>query len=66
MVGNWTVAMTQLYGWDYFKKLNDLNPLIGRSIDDAITVLNSGERVVGLVSVADARCATRPRATRSR
>jgi len=54
MVGNWTVAMAQLYGWDYFNKLNGLNPLIGRSIDDAITVLNSGERVVALCSVATA------------
>ncbi len=52
LVGNWTVAMVEKYGWDYFTKLNELNPLIGRSIDDAITVLNSGERVVGLVSVA--------------
>lgn len=51
-VGNWTVAMTEKYGWDLFTKLNALNPLIGRSIDDAITVLNSGERIVGLVSVA--------------
>ncbi len=54
MVGNWTVAMTEKFGWDYFTKLNAMNPLIGRSIDDAITVLNSGERVVGLVSVASA------------
>lgn len=54
MVGNWTVAMTEKFGWDYFTKLNAQNPLIGRSIDDAITVLNSGERVVGLVSVASA------------
>lgn len=46
MVGVWTVAMQTKYGWDYFDKLNKLNPLIGRSIDDAVTVLNSGERVV--------------------
>ena len=52
VVGNWTVAMTKLYGWDYFKKLNALNPLIGRSFDDSITVLNSGERVTGLVNIA--------------
>ena len=44
--------MTKLYGWDFFKKLNALNPLIGRSFDDSITVLNSGERVVGLVNIA--------------
>lgn len=52
VVGNWTVAMTKLYGWDFFTKLNALNPLIGRSFDDSITVLNSGERLVGLVNVA--------------
>jgi iron(III) transport system substrate-binding protein len=44
MVGVWTVAMAERYGWDYFDKLNDLNPQIGRSIDDSVTVLNSGER----------------------
>ncbi len=52
LVGNWTVAMTEKFGWDLFTKLNASNPLIGRSIDDAITVLNSGERIVGLISVA--------------
>ena len=46
IVGVWTVAMAQKYGWDYFEKLSALNPLIGRSVDDATTVLNSGERVV--------------------
>jgi len=46
LVGVWAVAMEKRYGWDYFEKLNKLNPQIGRSIDDAITVLNSGERSV--------------------
>ena len=46
LVGVWTVAMADKYGWDYFEKLDKLNPLIGRSVDDATTVLNSGERVV--------------------
>lgn len=46
LVGVWAVAMENRYGWDYFEKLNKLNPQIGRSIDDAITVLNSGERSV--------------------
>ena len=54
MVGVWTVAMEQRYGWDYFAKLNGLSPQIGRSIDDAVTVLNSGERIVGMSSVATA------------
>jgi iron(III) transport system substrate-binding protein len=44
--------MTKLYGWDFFTKLNTLNPLIGRSFDDSITVLNSGERLVGLANIA--------------
>jgi iron(III) transport system substrate-binding protein len=48
MVGVWTVAMEDRYSWDYFKKLNALNPQIGRSIDDAVTVLNSGERMVAM------------------
>ena len=46
IVGVWTVGMENKYGWGYFEKLNKLNPLIGRSVDDAVTVLNSGERVV--------------------
>jgi iron(III) transport system substrate-binding protein len=46
LVGVWMVAMENRYGWDYFEKLNKLNPLIGRSIDDANAVLNSGERIV--------------------
>ncbi len=46
LVAVWTVAMTEKYGWQYFEKLNALNPLIGRSIDDAVTTLNSGERLV--------------------
>jgi iron(III) transport system substrate-binding protein len=48
MVGVWTVAMEARYGWNYFEKLNALNPQIGRSIDDAVTVLNSGERSIAV------------------
>jgi iron(III) transport system substrate-binding protein len=46
--------MENNYGWSYFEKLNKLNPLIGRSIDDAVTVLNSGERVVAAGNPASA------------
>src|SRR6266566_3029217 len=52
MVGVWTIAMARLYGWDYFKKLNQGKPLIGRSIDDSVTVLNAGERVVAAADPA--------------
>jgi iron(III) transport system substrate-binding protein len=46
LIGVWAVGMQQRYGWDFFEKLNKLNPLIGRSVDDPITTLNSGEREV--------------------
>lgn len=45
-VGTWVVAMRKLYGWEYFEKLERNKPLIGRSVNDAVGVLNSGERVV--------------------
>ena len=45
-VGTWVVAMRKLYGWSYFEKLEANNPLIGRSVNDAVGVLNSGERSV--------------------
>jgi len=48
MVGVWTVAMDDQYSWSFFEKLKPLNPQIGRSIDDAVTLLNSGERVVAM------------------
>ena len=54
IVGVWSVAMEQKYGWDFFEKLNKLKPLIGRSVDDATTVLNSGERVVAAGNPASA------------
>ena len=45
-VGTWVVAMRKLYGWSYFEKLERNRPLIGRSVNDAVGVLNSGERSV--------------------
>jgi iron(III) transport system substrate-binding protein len=45
-VGTWVVTMRKLYGWDFFDKLRDNNPQIGRSIVDTVTMLNSGERSV--------------------
>ena len=46
MVGVWTVLMNRLYGWDFFTRLKAIKPLVGRSIDDTVTMLNSGERSV--------------------
>ena len=46
-VGNWVVAMSDKYGWDYFTKLAKNKPKIGRSIFDTVTDIVSGERKVG-------------------
>lgn len=46
-VGNWTVAMWDKFGWDYFTKLAQNNPKIGRSINDTVTDIVGGERLVG-------------------
>jgi iron(III) transport system substrate-binding protein len=46
-VGNWVVAMTDKYGWDYFTKLAKNKPKIARSIFDTVTDIVSGERQVG-------------------
>src|SRR5258708_33479914 len=45
-VGTWTVMMRKLYGWQFFEKLAKSNPQIGRSSNDSVTMLNSGERMV--------------------
>jgi len=45
-IATWVLALNDLYGWDYFDKLAKQNPLIGRSANDAVTQLNSGERLV--------------------
>jgi iron(III) transport system substrate-binding protein len=54
MVGVWTLSLAKLYGWDFFTKLNAQKPQVGRSIDDAVTVLNSGERMVALGAASTA------------
>ncbi len=45
-VGTWVVLMRKLYGWDYFKKLEQNKPRIGRSINDTVTMLNAKEASV--------------------
>lgn len=47
-VGTWVVAMKKLYGWEYFTKLEKNKPLIGRSVNDAVGVITSGERSVAI------------------
>ena len=45
-VGYWVLMMDQLFGWEYFEKLAEGDPQIGRSINDTITMLNARERSV--------------------
>jgi len=45
-VGTWVVTMRKLYGWQFFEQLAKNNPQIGRSINDTVTMLNAGERLV--------------------
>jgi len=45
--GQFVVAVTKLYGWEYFEKLAKNNPRIGRSAGDPITLLNAGECMAG-------------------
>lgn len=45
-VGLWVLGMRKLYGWSYFEELERNRPLVGRSVNDTVTMLNSGERSV--------------------
>jgi iron(III) transport system substrate-binding protein len=45
-VGTWAVMMRKLYGWRFFDSLAKDNPQIGRSINDTITMVNAGERLI--------------------
>lgn len=45
-VGTWTVALSKLYGWEFFERLEKNRPLLGRSINDTTTMLNAGERSI--------------------
>jgi len=53
-VSIWVWEMNRLYKWDYFEKLKANNPQIGRSIQDTLTMLRSGERSVAAGSLATA------------
>jgi iron(III) transport system substrate-binding protein len=51
-LGAWSVAVKRLYGMEFFQKLADNKPLVGRSIDDALIHLNSGESSIAAGDVA--------------
>jgi iron(III) transport system substrate-binding protein len=45
-VGTWAVTLRKLYGWQFFEKLAKNSPRVGRSINDTVTLLNSGESTI--------------------
>jgi iron(III) transport system substrate-binding protein len=47
-VGSWAVLMRKAYGEQFFRALERNKPQIGRSASDPVTVLNAGERVIGV------------------
>ena len=47
-IGVMGVTLKKLYGWDYFTALEKNKPQIGRSADDPVTLLNAGERTIGM------------------
>jgi iron(III) transport system substrate-binding protein len=51
-MGGWVLSMTNLYGWEYFEKLKANRPQVGRSLIDPPTMIQRGERKVGLGSGA--------------
>jgi iron(III) transport system substrate-binding protein len=51
-LGGWTVMIKRLYGMEFFDKLAANKPLVGRSIDDALIHLNSGESSIAAGDVA--------------
>jgi iron(III) transport system substrate-binding protein len=53
-MGAWTVAMNNLYGWDFFEKLAKNKPFVGRSLADPPVTIASGERKIGMSTMGSA------------
>jgi iron(III) transport system substrate-binding protein len=47
-VGSWAIMMRKAHGDQFFRALERNKPQIGRSASDPVTVLNAGERVIGV------------------
>lgn len=50
-MGMFAVALTDLYGWEYFEQLEANKPQIGRSVADGYNLVVSGERKVAIAPV---------------
>jgi iron(III) transport system substrate-binding protein len=56
-IGNWAVFMQSLYGDQFFQKLADNQPLVGRSSGDPVAQLAAGERQIGITPMAEVQAA---------
>ena len=45
--GVWALGVRKQYGWSFFEKMAKNNPRIGRSFNDPVTLITSGEATVG-------------------
>jgi iron(III) transport system substrate-binding protein len=52
LAGTWAVVMFKLYGEKFFTDLRDARPQVGRSIQDTVTMLASGERILAAGNVS--------------
>ncbi len=48
--GTWALGLKKVHGWEFFEKLADNNPRIGRSAVDPLTLITAGECLVGVGS----------------
>ncbi|TKT82489.1 extracellular solute-binding protein [Aquamicrobium sp. LC103] len=51
-VGVWATAINDLYGWEFFEKLEQNQPHISRSILDAQNLVGTGERKISIASLS--------------
>jgi len=49
--GTWVIAMRDMYGWEFFDKLEENKPQISRSVADSANLIVSGERKIAVVPV---------------
>jgi len=52
--GIWAIAMRDLYGWEFFEKLEENSPQITRSAGENINTVSSGERSISIVTANSA------------
>lgn len=50
--GNWAAQMNKLYGKAYLQRLEKMSPQVSRSLQDAVGLLGSGERLVSPIPIA--------------